>query len=125
MECEEGAQAVMNRKLVIHALVNIIDNAVKYGPEGGVIAISANRDGDEVRIRTADQGPGIASSHQSRVFERFYRVDGGRRLREGAGLGLAIVKHIAQSQGGRIALESSLGTGSVFIMTLPAAPIIR
>jgi two-component system phosphate regulon sensor histidine kinase PhoR len=122
VECEAGLQADMNRKLVVHALVNLIDNAVKYGPEGGVIVISARRDGNEARIRVADQGPGLAPGHQARVFERFYRVDGNRRLREGSGLGLALVKHIAQAQGGRITLESSLGVGSVFTLSLPAAP---
>lgn len=119
VECDEGLSAVMSPQLVVHALVNLLDNAIKYGPENGTISLTAHSDGDGVRIIVSDQGPGIAPRYQSRVFERFYRVDGVTRIKKGSGLGLAIVKHIALSQGGDIQLESQIGAGSRFILTLP------
>ena len=117
--CEEGLSALMNPQLIVHAVVNLVDNAVKYGPEGGTIGVSARRDGDTVEITVSDEGPGIAPRFQSRVFERFYRVDGTTRMKKGAGLGLALVKHIALAQGGDIKLESEIGCGSTFRLVLP------
>ena len=119
IDCADAITAVMNPQLVVHALVNLLDNAVKYGPEGGIISVAAREDGDRVRITVSDQGPGIAPRHRSRVFERFYRVDGITRVKKGSGLGLAIVKHIALAQGGDIRLESEIGVGSRFILCLP------
>jgi two-component system phosphate regulon sensor histidine kinase PhoR len=78
---------------------------------------------DEVEFFVQDFGPGIASEHLERIFERFYRVDKARsRDSGGTGLGLAIVKHIVQAHGGRIWAESELGSGSAFHFTLPRAP---
>ncbi|MDR1745350.1 MAG: HAMP domain-containing protein [Planctomycetota bacterium] len=119
VECDDELTALMNPRLVVHALVNLLDNAVKYGPEGGRINVTARRDGERVRITVSDQGPGIAPRFQSRVFERFYRVDGAVRVKKGSGLGLAIVKHIALAQGGDIQLESDIGAGSRFTLSLP------
>ncbi len=119
VDCEDGLTALMNPQLVVHALVNLVDNAVKYGPEGGAVAVTARREGETVRISVSDSGPGIAPRHRSRIFERFYRVDGPARVKRGSGLGLSIVKHIAQSQGGGICLESEIGAGSTFTLTLP------
>ncbi|MDR1611580.1 MAG: PAS domain-containing protein [Planctomycetota bacterium] len=119
VDCDANLTAVMNPRLVVHALVNLLDNAIKYGPEGGTIAVQVARDGDRVRITVSDQGPGIAPRHQSRVFERFYRMNGAPRVKKGSGLGLAIVKHIAIAQGGDIRLESEIGAGSRFILSLP------
>lgn len=119
IECEDGLTALVNPQLVVHALVNLLDNSIKYGPEGGAITVAARRNGERVQISVSDQGPGIAPRHQSRVFERFYRVDGAARVKKGSGLGLAIVKHIALAQGGDIRLESEIGSGSRFIMGLP------
>ena len=121
VECAEGLTALMNPQLIVHAVVNLVDNAVKYGPEGGVITVSACDVGDFVEITVSDHGPGIAPRHQSRVFERFYRVDGVSRIKKGSGLGLAIVKHIALSQGGDIRVESEIGAGSAFRLSLPRA----
>lgn len=121
LECDDSLTALMNPQLVAHAVVNLLDNAVKYGPEGGTVALSARRDGDRTDIVVSDSGPGIAPRHQSRVFERFYRIDGVTRIKKGSGLGLAIVKHIALSQGGDIRLESEIGAGSRFILSLPRA----
>ncbi len=120
--CPDGLEAFMNPPLVVQALANLLDNAIKYGPEGGVISLSGEEAGNEVAILVADQGPGIAPRFQSRIFERFYRAEGRSRLKEGSGLGLALVKHIALSQGGRVTLDSEVGRGSVFKLFLPRVP---
>ncbi len=119
VQTENDLTALVNPQLIVHALVNLLDNAIKYGPDGGTITISAARDTDRVRLTVSDHGPGIAPRHQSRVFERFYRVDGVTRVKKGSGLGLAIVKHIALSQGGDIQVESEIGAGSTFTLSVP------
>jgi two-component system, OmpR family, phosphate regulon sensor histidine kinase PhoR len=107
--------------LLEQALINLIDNAIKYSPAEQAIGLSAGRASGEVVIRVEDHGCGIGPEHLSRIFERFYRVDKARsRKLGGTGLGLAIVKHIAQVHGGRAAVESALGQGSVFSLHLPA-----
>lgn len=120
VDCGNDLTALMNNQLIVHAVVNLVDNAIKYGPENGKISVAAVRDGDRTFITVSDQGPGIASRHRERVFERFYRGEGSIRIKKGSGLGLAIVKHIALSQGGDIGLESEIGAGSRFILSLPA-----
>ncbi len=119
VECDDVLTAKMNHELVVHAVVNLLDNAIKYGPDGGTITVVASSAGDRVRITISDQGPGIASRFQSRVFERFYRVDGVTRVKKGSGLGLSIVKHIAHAHNGDIHLESDIGAGSRFTLSLP------
>ena len=99
---------------------NLLDNAVKYVPAGGRIAVSTKLMDNEIEVCVADNGPGIAAEHLPRVFERFYRVDKGRsRELGGTGLGLSIVKHIVQAHGGRVWAESEVGKGSAFYFTLP------
>ncbi|MDR1536239.1 MAG: PAS domain-containing protein [Planctomycetota bacterium] len=120
VDCDPGLAALMNRRLVLHALVNLVDNAVKYGPPGGRISLEAARRGKMVEISISDQGPGISPRLQSRVFERFYRVNGSSKVSEGVGLGLALVKHIALAQGGSIELASDIGAGCTFKLSLPA-----
>lgn len=101
-------------------LVNLLDNAVKYTPAGGRVTLLADAAGHHVMLSVLDTGPGIEARHQQRIFERFYRVDGGRaRADGGSGLGLAIVKHLAQAQGGDVGVESGRG-GSRFWVRLPA-----
>ncbi len=104
-------------------LVNLLDNAVKYTPEGGsAVVTAAPADGDRVEIAVADTGPGIERHHLPRLFERFYRVDPGRaRGSGGTGLGLAIVKHLVQMQAGEISVETGSG-GTSFRVRLPRAP---
>jgi two-component system phosphate regulon sensor histidine kinase PhoR len=103
-------------------LVNLIDNAVKYTPEGSHAAVSATEDGGTVTVAVQDDGPGIDRRHIQRIFERFYRVDPGRaRDAGGTGLGLAIVKHLVQAQGGEVGVESGSG-GTRFWVRLPRAP---
>ncbi len=101
---------------------NLLDNAIRYTDEGGKITIEVGAEGDDVSVCVTDNGIGIPLEAQSRVFERFYRVDKARsRDRGGTGLGLAIVKHVAESHGGRVELRSELGRGSTFIARFPAA----
>ena len=103
---------------------NLIENAVKYGSSRKRIRVGARELEDEIEFFVQDFGPGIASEHLERIFERFYRVDRARDSREagGTGLGLAIVKHIVQAHGGRIRAESELGSGTTFLFRLPVAP---
>ena len=102
-----------------HVLSNLVDNAVKYCPSGTRIVVSAAADEARVRLVVSDTGPGIPSEHLPRVFERFYRVDAGRsRELGGTGLGLSIVKHMVETMRGKVAVESSVGKGSTFIVSL-------
>jgi two-component system phosphate regulon sensor histidine kinase PhoR len=101
---------------------NLVENSLKYAKEGKRILVGARTLASEVQFTIQDFGPGIASEHLDRIFERFYRVDKARsRDSGGTGLGLAIVKHIVQAHGGRIWAESELGSGASFHFTLPLA----
>jgi two-component system, OmpR family, phosphate regulon sensor histidine kinase PhoR len=103
-------------------LVNLLDNAVKYAPEGGAVTLGAQREGARAVLSVWNSGPGIERHHLPRLFERFYRADAGRsREQGGTGLGLAIVKHLVQAQGGDVGVESG-GAGTRFWVKLPAAP---
>lgn len=110
-------------QLLEQALGNLVSNAINYSPMGTEVVISARLlDKDRVEIAVADQGSGIAPEHLHRIFERFYRVDKGRsREVGGTGLGLALVKHIALVHGGQVTVDSTVGKGSTFRLTLPAA----
>jgi signal transduction histidine kinase len=100
-------------------LENLIDNAIKYTPEGGTITLSLFRDGDWALMEVADTGVGIAPEHLPHVFDRFYRVDKARtRARGGSGLGLAIVRGIAEQHGGKVTVTSDSGKGSTFTVWL-------
>jgi two-component system phosphate regulon sensor histidine kinase PhoR len=109
-----------DRARIDQVLLNLLDNAVKYTPSGGVIALSAAPVGRMVEFRVRDSGPGVGQDDLPRLFERFYKVDRSRGS-EGTGLGLAIARHIVEAHGGRIRAESALGQGAVFIFTLPMA----
>ena len=101
---------------------NLIENAIKYGRSGGKLRVGARLTEEVVEFWVQDFGPGIASEHLERIFERFYRVDKARsREMGGTGLGLAIVKHVVQAHGGRVRAESELGSGVTFYFTLPPA----
>jgi two-component system, OmpR family, phosphate regulon sensor histidine kinase PhoR len=121
LTCPAELTAAMNAPLLEQAVVNLIDNAVKYSPAGQSITVEALRADEEVLIRVTDRGCGIGPEHLTRIFERFYRVDKARsRELGGTGLGLAIVKHIANSHHGRVTVQSTVGHGSVFTIFLPA-----
>lgn len=120
--CTDVTIAPANPSLVEQAIVNLIDNAIKYSPEASTVEICVAARDDEVSVRVCDEGPGIAREHQQRLFERFYRVDKARsRDLGGTGLGLAIVKHVAQVHNGRASLSSTPGQGSTFEFALPRA----
>jgi two-component system phosphate regulon sensor histidine kinase PhoR len=101
-------------------LVNLIDNSIKYGKEGGTIRVAFYNMEDKLMIEVKDNGAGISKKHLPRLFERFYRVDKSRsREAGGTGLGLAIVKHILEAHGETITVKSDVGKGTVFRFTLP------
>jgi two-component system phosphate regulon sensor histidine kinase PhoR len=107
------------RAAVEQILTNLVDNAIKYTPAGGRVTVAAEARGGRVRIIVEDTGAGIPREHHARLFERFYRVDDARsRDLGGTGLGLAIVKHLALANGGDVSVESDVGKGSRFIVTL-------
>jgi two-component system phosphate regulon sensor histidine kinase PhoR len=129
-EVPEGFPAVRADAQRLHqVLFNLLDNAIKYTQPGGRVIVSAREKEGEIEVCVADNGPGIAPEHLSRIFERFYRVDKARsREMGGTGLGLSIVKHIVQAHGGRVWVESSPrsergepGKGSSFYFTLARA----
>jgi two-component system phosphate regulon sensor histidine kinase PhoR len=107
---------------VEQVIENLVDNAIKYGKDGGgKVRVVGRRLGDTVRLDVVDDGPGIDAEHLPRLFERFYRVDAGRsRERGGTGLGLAIVKHLVESMGGTVAVDSKTGHGTSFRVEWPA-----
>jgi two-component system phosphate regulon sensor histidine kinase PhoR len=118
--CPDTLRTTFNAPLLEQALVNLIDNAVKFSPANSTVRMEAQETGAEIVIRVMDQGCGIPPEHLDRIFERFYRVDAGRsRKVGGTGLGLAIVKHIAQAHKGRVTVESTPAAGSTFSIIIP------
>ncbi len=116
----------VNARFLEQALVNLIENAIKYSREDAVIRVGRVAHVSHVGIAVVDKGLGIPEKHLPRLFERFYRVDPGRsRQMGGTGLGLAIVKHIAQLHGGWISVESREGLGSTFTLFVPRADVPR
>ncbi|MDC0299393.1 ATP-binding protein [Verrucomicrobia bacterium] len=109
--------------LLEQILLNLLENAIKYGSEGGKVSVHAEPDGhDQIRVSISDDGPGIPPESLERIFERFFRVDKARsRAQGGTGLGLSIVKHIAQTLGGRVWVESKMAEGTTFFFTLKAS----
>jgi two-component system phosphate regulon sensor histidine kinase PhoR len=118
--CRDDVAARINASLLEQAVVNLIDNAVKYSEAGKRIWVQVEASPQEVLIRVRDEGCGIEKKHLERLFERFYRVDKARsRKLGGTGLGLAIVKHIMEAHEGRVSVESQPGRGSIFTLHLP------
>jgi two-component system phosphate regulon sensor histidine kinase PhoR len=122
-EVAPGLPTVMaDRDALAEALLDLLYNAYKYtGPEK-VITVGAARAGPTVLLTVKDNGPGIAVSDHKRIFDKFYRArDPLARTIEGSGLGLAMVKHIVSAHGGRVEVDSALGQGATFTISLPAA----
>jgi two-component system, OmpR family, phosphate regulon sensor histidine kinase PhoR len=120
LNAEERVVCDINTRLLEQAVVNLIDNAIKYSDPGSSVDVSLRRAGSEAVISVEDRGCGIERQHLPRLFERFYRTDRARsRDLGGTGLGLAIVKHIALVHRGRVEVESEPGEGSVFSLFLP------
>lgn len=121
LACPEDLSGRINPPLLEQAIVNLVDNAVKYSEDGKAVGIEAQRGEGGIVISVRDSGCGIEKEHQSRIFERFYRVDKARsRKLGGTGLGLAIVKHIMQAHHGHVDVESTPGQGSVFNLRFPS-----
>lgn len=113
-----------NSSQLTQVIVNLMENAIKYSNEGGVMVKFQEEEGN-VKIDFTDTGVGIAAEHLPRLFERFYRVDKGRsRNLGGTGLGLSIVKHIVEAHGGKVLVDSSLNQGSTFTIVLPIGDVI-
>ena len=118
--CSADLSAPINAPLLEQAVGNLIDNAIKYSPDGRRVLVNAVQDQHTIEIRVTDEGPGIEKKHLPRIFERFYRVDQARsRALGGTGLGLAIVKHIALAHGGAVSVDSTPGQGSTFTIRIP------
>lgn len=111
-----------NRRDLVSALANLVDNAIKYSEPGGSVRVRTGHQGGRAVVHVEDNGVGIPARDQERVFERFYRVDRARsRSTGGTGLGLAIVRHVAAYHGGEVSVESAEGEGSTFTLRLPVA----
>ncbi len=120
LKADRGVTVEADAEILRQAVVNVIDNAVKYTPNGGEIHVEVRRDGDKAVIEVRDSGPGIAAEHRARIFDRFYRADTSRvRETGGSGLGLAIAKWAAEINGGTIEVSSEEGLGSIFRIKLP------
>jgi signal transduction histidine kinase len=113
-----SVEAFFDRDQIRRAAAILLDNAVKYTPEGGVVAVNIEREDGRVRLEVSDTGVGIPADDLPRVFERFYRADPARAL-GGAGLGLSIARQIARAHGGEIEARSKPGKGSTFVLRIP------
>ena len=100
-------------------LSNLLDNALKHTPEGGLITVAVRPVNGQLEVRVTDTGPGIPPEHRERIFDRFTRVPGSEGRRRGLGLGLAFCRSVVEAHGGRIWVESEVGQGSTFVFTIP------
>ncbi len=120
VDCPADLVAKINAPLLEQAVINLIDNAIKYSEAGATVLVTALREDATAVIRVIDNGCGIAANHLPRLFERFYRVNKARsRELGGTGLGLAIVKHIMTAHQGSVQVESAVGRGSTFTLRFP------
>jgi two-component system phosphate regulon sensor histidine kinase PhoR len=120
LSCSKNLSSSINARLLEQALVNLVDNAIKYSEPNQTVDVRAEIHKETLFLQVEDHGMGIEPQHLDRLFERFYRVDKARsRDQGGTGLGLAIVKHIAEAHGGEVQVESVLEKGSIFKIVLP------
>ena len=124
VNCPQDLSAKLYGSFIIQALINLIDNGIKYSPEGSTIWVNAGYvpDNGEIVFEVCDKGIGIPAEHRERIFERFYRIDRARSRAAagGTGLGLSIVRHIALLHKGRAEAESRAGEGSIFRISIPS-----
>ncbi|MFB3879757.1 MAG: sensor histidine kinase [Armatimonadota bacterium] len=119
---DHGVEVVGDPEALAELADNLVSNAIKYSPEGGLVRVSLGIEGERVRLSVADQGIGIPPEEQSKVFEEFYRATNARESgKEGTGLGLSIVRAIAEAHNGTISVESQPGRGATFQLVLPRA----
>lgn len=120
---DDPVVVVFDESAMTLLVLNLVENALKYAAEpGSVIRVLVVRQAEQVRLRVVDAGPGLTAEEQRRVFERFYRGERARQgPQRGSGIGLSLVKHIAQAHGGRASVQSELGKGATFEVSLPAA----
>jgi signal transduction histidine kinase len=124
LEANGGVDVVTgDARRIRQVIFNLLSNAVKFTPAGGVVDVRATKVNGEVRVSVADTGPGIAAEDLDRIFEEFQQTDAGIEQREGTGLGLALSKRLVELHGGRIWVDSELGSGSTFVFTLPTRPV--
>ncbi|MDR1388516.1 MAG: PAS domain-containing protein [Treponema sp.] len=123
VSCPQNLSAVLSGPLVVQALINLLDNGIKYSPQNSRLFLAAASGAGEIKITVKDEGAGIPPEHLGRIFERFYRVDKSRSQESGTGLGLAIVRHIALLHNGAVEVESHAGEGSVFTLRLKTADL--
>jgi two-component system phosphate regulon sensor histidine kinase PhoR len=123
LDAQKNIEAEVDRRALEQVLTNLVDNAVKYCPEGSSVTLRADpTPGPGIRLRVEDDGGGIEEKHLPRLFERFYRVDAGRsREMGGTGLGLSIVKHLVEAMGGTIEVISTIAKGTTFDVSIPHA----
>ncbi len=116
---EESVELMVDKEKMRQVLENIISNAIKYSPEGGIIQITGELLKEHYQLSVKDQGVGISPEHIEKIFDKFYRVDTSNTSVSGIGLGMSIVKDIVEAHGGRIWVESELGKGTTVIFTIP------
>jgi two-component system phosphate regulon sensor histidine kinase PhoR len=116
---EDVPELLLDERAVEIAVINLVDNALKYAPEGKSISVQVTSAGAGAEVRVTDQGPGIPLEDRKRIFERFVRgkTASGKQVR-GSGIGLALVKHIAEAHGGSVVVEDALPHGSIFTLRL-------
>jgi two-component system, NtrC family, sensor histidine kinase KinB len=118
---EEPLAASADREKLRQVLANLVDNAVKFSPEGATVTVEARRAGTAVEVRVVDEGIGVPADERERIFRKFHRAEGSRRGRPGTGLGLFIARGLVGAMGGRIWVDSAEGRGSSFAFELPLA----
>jgi signal transduction histidine kinase len=117
---EADITVLADRDRLAQVLTNLVDNAIKFTPDDGRIAVGWRASNGEVEVTVADTGPGIGAADLPHIFDRFYKADRARAaVPGGSGLGLAITKHIVEAHGGRIRVASTPGLGTTFTFTLP------
>jgi signal transduction histidine kinase len=120
---EEPLDAAADREKVRQILANLVDNAVKFSPQGGTVTIAARRTADAVQVRVVDEGSGVPPGEQERIFRKFYRADAVGPAGGGSGLGLFIARGLASAMGGRLWMDSETGEGASFVFELPTGAV--
>jgi signal transduction histidine kinase len=116
-----GLEIVVDRLGFIRAVGNILSNAIKFTPKGGLVSLSVEPRADEILVRVSDSGTGMEPSEVQKIFGRFERLDRHQNV-QGTGLGLFVVKNVVQAHGGKVVVTSTLGRGSTFELSFPNSP---